>query len=186
MTAATDSPTLRALPAAGDDDGRDWGAIYAAWAYAHGRNAARTAKAFGLPERTVQHRARVDGWAERADREAAELSADARAAVRAMLHHNAAEMVAALVKIAKGQGDTRTVLDKDGNAVEVTDPVPYQARVNAITAGLDRIGLVGASKTIIEAEPPRRTGAAHRAADLADAAPEDLGAALLARLAVGS
>ena len=109
-----------------------------------------------MPLRSVQHHAKVDGWHERADRLAEELAADARASARVGLYAATADAVAALARIASGEGEPRTVLDRDGHAAEVTDPVPYQARVNAANSILDRVGVAAVSRTVVEAEPRRR------------------------------
>ncbi len=100
---------------------------FALWAYRYGRNAAATAAALDLPPRTVQRWAAEDGWAARADREAAELVANVRAAAEVALFGAVADAIDALHKIARGQGETKTVLDKRGEPVTVEIPVPFQA-----------------------------------------------------------
>ena len=52
------------------------------------------------------------------------------------------EMVPRLRRIGNGQGDTKKVLTKKGEIVEVEIPVPYQAQVNAWGELRELAGLV--------------------------------------------
>ena len=63
--------------------------------------------------------------------------------------------VTTLAKVARGEGDKVTMLDKRGELVEVELPVPYRARVNAGATLLDRFGMV-ALKQPIENAPARQ------------------------------
>ena len=53
-----------------------------------------------------------------------------------------------------GEGGTKRVYsEKRGEVLEVDDPVPWQARVNASTALLDRFGIAPTTKHIFEQQP---------------------------------
>ncbi len=105
-------------------------------------NAAETARILGIPERTVQHWARVDGWPARLDSERVRLGAVAVRSAQLALGQALHPVVTRLVRIALGQGDTKTIADRTGRPVTVELPVPYQASVNAANSLLDRFGFV--------------------------------------------
>ncbi len=135
MEAAT--PQLALVPDVLDADRE---AAYLVYATQADGNAAEVARLLGIPERTVQHWARVDGWPARLDSERSRLAAVAVRAAQLALGQAVNPVVARLVRIALGQGDTKTVLDKRGEPVTVEIPVPYQAQVNAANSLLDRFG----------------------------------------------
>ncbi len=116
------------------------------WAYECGQNAAETARRLGIPVRTVQDWVKIDGWRGRLDRERKEVARVAWAGAEAALSRAVDGLVNRLYRIGMGEGDTKTVLDKQGNPVTVEIPVPYQAQVNAANSLLDRVGLVAAGR----------------------------------------
>ena len=106
---AVGAPALRVLAPGQGEPERDWdGAIFSTW-MANGRSNPKTAEACGVPLRSVQHHAKQDRWHERADKGTEELAADAKAGARVGLYHAVADAVAALAKIARGEGEKRTV-----------------------------------------------------------------------------
>ncbi len=115
---------------------------YVLWSTTHGQNAAEVARELGLPETTVRSWVSRDGWRARFDQERTEQSLRVRAMADVALMRVVPEVIEGLAKIARGEGDHRDTLDKDGNLVTVYDAVPYQARVNAGNSLLDRFGLV--------------------------------------------
>ena len=133
------TPQLTLVPDVLDGDRE---AAYLVYATQADGNAAETARILGIPERTVQHWARLDGWPARLDSERSRLAAVAVRSAQLALGQALHPVVAGLVRIAIGQGDTKTVLDKRGDPVTVELPVPYQARVNAANSLLDRFGFV--------------------------------------------
>ena len=84
---ATAPPNVTPLPGAVDaaESGRDREAAYLLWSGPLSRNARAVAEKLGIPARTVQRWATDDGWAARADREAAELRAAVHAAAKVAL-----------------------------------------------------------------------------------------------------
>ncbi|MDP9471126.1 MAG: hypothetical protein M3Q71_10745 [Chloroflexota bacterium] len=114
---------------------------YLLWSTTHGQNAADVARELGLPETTVRSWVTRDGWRARLDQERTEQSLRVRAMADVALMRVVPEVIEGLAKIARGAGDHRDTLDKDGNLVTVYDAVPYQARVNASNSLLDRFGL---------------------------------------------
>ncbi len=136
MHAATHVPSLTPdlLPA-------DREAAYQLWAHQHQQNAAATARTLGIPVSTVQSWVRRDGWTARLQAEREDLGRHVWAAAELALLRAVPDGIQALHKIANGEGDTRQVVTKDGEVVEVQEFVPYQARVNAVNSLLDRFGL---------------------------------------------
>ncbi len=116
-------------------------AAYQLWAHQHQQNAAATARTLGIPVSTVQSWVRRDGWTARLQAEREDLGRHVWAAAELALLRAVPDGIQALHKIANGEGDTRQVVTKDGEVVEVQEFVPYQARVNAINSLLDRFGL---------------------------------------------
>ncbi|MDP9470062.1 MAG: hypothetical protein M3Q71_05255 [Chloroflexota bacterium] len=136
MHAATHVPSLTPdlLPA-------DREAAYQLWAHQHQQNAAAVARSLGIPVSTVQSWVRRDGWTARLQAEREDLGRHVWAAAELALLRAVPDGIQALHKIANGEGDTRQVVTKDGEVVEVQEFVPYQARVNAVNSLLDRFGL---------------------------------------------
>ncbi len=116
-------------------------AAFQLWAHQHQQNAAATARTLGIPVSTVQSWVRRDGWAARLQAEREDLGRHVWAAAELALLRAVPDGIQALHKIANGEGDTRQVVTKDGEMVEVIEFVPYQARVNAVNSLLDRFGL---------------------------------------------
>ena len=114
---------------------------YQRWAYLDGQNAAATARALGLSENTVRSWATRDGWRGRLDQERQEQMQGVRSVAELALIRAVPDVIDRLHRIALGQGDTKPVLTKDGEVVEIEQPIPYQAQVNAANSLLDRFGL---------------------------------------------
>ena len=153
---ATAPPNLTPLPTAADapEPGRDREAAYLLWSGPLHRNARAVAEKLGIPPRTVQRWATEDGWSARADREATELRAAVHAAAKVALSGAISDAIATLHRAARGEGGTKRVYsEKQGKVLEVDDPVPWQARVNASTALLDRFGIAPTTKHIFEPQP---------------------------------
>ena len=119
---------------------------YVLWAWKFDGNAAEVGRALGIPARTVQRWAADGGWKGRRAAERRSLGRRAWLATELRLLGVADELIAAQIKIAKGEGDRITTLTRRGEAVEVDYPVPYQARVNAQNSLLDRMGLVAGAR----------------------------------------
>ena len=100
--------------------------------------AAEVGRILGIPERSVQHRAKADGWAGRLDSERTRLAAVAVGAAQLARKEALHPVVAGPVRIPPGQGDTRTIVDPAGERATAEIPVPYQARVNAANPLLER------------------------------------------------
>ncbi len=104
---------------------------YLLWSTVHGQNAAEVARFLGLPEPTVRSWCQRDGWRGRLELEHQEQSRRVRSVVDAALLRVVPEVIERLYRIAMGQGDTKPVLTKDGEVVEVEQIIPPQASVNA-------------------------------------------------------
>ncbi len=115
---------------------------YQRWAYLDGQNAAATARALGLSENTVRSWATRDGLRDRLDQERIEQGQRVRSVAELVLIRAVPEVIDRLHRITLGQGDTKPVLTKDGAVVELEQPIPYQAQVNAANSLLDRFGLI--------------------------------------------
>ncbi len=139
LTRVGDAATRQ--PLHGDVISADRETAFLLWATTYGQNAAETARALNLPETTVRSWVARDAWRARLDQEQAEQRQRVRSVADAALMRVVPEVIEGLAKIARGQGDHRDTLDKDGNLVTVYDAVPYQARVNAGNSLLDRFGL---------------------------------------------
>ncbi len=116
-------------------------AAYQLWAHQHQQNAAATARTLGIPVSTVQSWVRRDGWTARLQAEREDLGRHVWAAAELALLRAVPDGIQALHRIATGEGDTRQLVTKEGEVVEVQEFVPYQARVNAVNSLLDRFGL---------------------------------------------
>ncbi len=130
LSHSSDAPLQRGLTP--DVIPNDRESAYYHWAHVSGQNAAETARAIGLAPRTVQEWAQQDGWRTRYDYERGQLAERVRNAVESALFRAMPGAIAALARIAEGEGDTRQHVTKDGDVVEVVEFVPYMARVNAI------------------------------------------------------
>ncbi len=106
-------------------------AAYVLWSTVHGQNAAEVARSLGIPESTVRSWASRDGWRARVDQERIEQSQRVRSVVDAALLRVIPDVIDRLHRIAMGQGDIKPVLTKDGTIVEVEQPIPPAASVNA-------------------------------------------------------
>ncbi|MDP9355674.1 MAG: hypothetical protein M3R02_10425 [Chloroflexota bacterium] len=104
---------------------------YLLWSTVHGQNAAEAARSLGLPEPTVRSWCQRDGWRGRLALEHQEQSQRVRSVVDAALLRVVPEVIDRLYRIAMGHGDTKPVLTKDGEMVEVEQVIPPQASVNA-------------------------------------------------------
>ncbi len=105
---------------------------YHHWAYVSERNAAETARALGLPVRTVQDWVSRDGWKVRYDQERGDLAQRVRDTMELALIRAMPSAIQALVRIIEGDGDLRQHVTKDGEIIELEEFVPYMARVNAV------------------------------------------------------
>ncbi len=114
---------------------------YLSWAYESGQNAAEVARRLEIPPRTVQDWVKSDRWRDRLDTERKELARQVWAGAHLALSRAAGEVLSRLHRIALGHGDTKVILTRDGDPVEVELPIPYQAQVNAANSLLDRFGL---------------------------------------------
>ncbi len=104
---------------------------YLLWSTVHGQNAAEVARELGIPEPTVRSWCQRDGWRSRLDLEHKEQSQRVRAVMDAALLRIIPNVINRLDRIAMGHGDTKPVLTKDGEVIELEIPIPYQAQVNA-------------------------------------------------------
>ncbi len=101
------------------------------WATVAHQNAADVARTLGIPEPTVRSWCQRDGWRSRLEREHQEQTQRVRVVVDAALLRIIPETVERLHQIAMGRGDTKPVLTKDGEVVELEQLVPYAAQVHA-------------------------------------------------------
>ncbi|MDP9357361.1 MAG: hypothetical protein M3R02_19140 [Chloroflexota bacterium] len=116
-------------------------ATYHHWAHVSGQNAAETARALGLSPRTVQDWAQREGWRHRLDAERKDQTARVWSVAELALLRAVPDAIQSLARIARGDGDLRQHVTKDGDVVEIVEFVPYMARVNAVNSLLDRFGL---------------------------------------------
>ncbi len=121
--------------------GTDRESAYQRWAYVDGQNAAETARALGLSPRTVQDWVQREGWRHRLDAERKEQTARVWSVAELALLRAVPDAIQSLARIARGDGDLRQHVTKDGEIVEVVEFVPYMARVNAVNSLLDRFGI---------------------------------------------
>ncbi len=104
---------------------------YTLWATVAHQNAADVARTLGIPEPTVRSWCQRDGWRSRLELEHQEQSQRVRAVMEAALVRIIPNVINRLDRIAMGHGDTKPVLTKDGEVIELEIPIPYQAQVNA-------------------------------------------------------
>ncbi len=104
---------------------------YILWATVAHQNAADVARTLGIPEPTVRSWCSRDGWRARLELEHQEQSQRVRAVMDAALLRIIPNVINRLDRIAMGHGDTKPVLTKDGEVIELEIPIPYQAQVNA-------------------------------------------------------
>ncbi len=104
---------------------------YLLWSTVHGQNAAEVARDLGIPEPTVRSWCSRDGWRARLELEHQEQSRRVRSVVDAALLRIIPNVINRLDRIVMGHGDTKPVLTKDGEVIEMEIPIPYQAQVNA-------------------------------------------------------
>ncbi len=153
------APAHRALTPELLDTDRE--TIYQRWAYVDGQNAAETARAFGLSPRTVQDWAQREGWRHRLDAERKEQTARVWSVAELALLRAVPDAIQSLARIARGDGDLRQHVTKDGDVVEIVEFVPYMARVHAVNSLLDRFGLssVQRHQHQVSTTPPTTTPA---------------------------
>lgn len=107
---------------------------YLLWAYETGQDAKEAALRLGLPVRTVQDWVHRDRWRARLTDERRDSVRRAMVGTELALTRAMSGLADRLHRIAMGQGDTKTVLDKRGQPVTIELPVPYQAQVNALNS----------------------------------------------------
>ncbi len=104
---------------------------YTLWATVAHQNAADVARTLGIPEPTVRSWCQRDGWRSRLQLEHQEQAQRVRVVVDAALLRIIPATVERLHQIAMGRGDTKSVLTRDGEVVELEQLVPYAAQVHA-------------------------------------------------------
>jgi len=121
---------------------------YDLWKAEFQQNTSALARYLNVPRTTVYGWEERDKWRERLSEERRDLTLRTNSVIDGLLLRIGPEIIEGLTKIGRGIGDTHVEMDREGNAVDVTNPVPYQARVNAWNSLADRLGIIPVQRSV--------------------------------------